>query len=171
MSLSKIRAYNQILSQSITPAELSSSIAGNGLTGGAGSALSVVYGSGANQAAQGNTSLSSRGTARQITVASSSAITAGSGGEITYSIPADFANTSGSFQYISGSQAVIGSGSFQFLSGSYIAAPTASFGVKSPTGFNLIIFDPVIKLTSTPCASKSGSIIFAIIYSLILFFL
>lgn len=73
MSLSKIRAYNQILSQSITPAELSSSIAGTGLTGGAGSALSVVYGSGSGQAAQGNTSLSSRGTARQITVASDAA--------------------------------------------------------------------------------------------------
>lgn len=157
MSLSKIRAYNQILSQSITPAELSSSIAGTGLTGGAGSALSVVYGSGAGQAAQGNTSLSSRGTARQITVVSASAITAGSGGEITFSIPADFANTSGSFQYISGSQYVIGSGSFQFLSGSYVAAPTASFGVLNATVFNPSNISTT-NVTTTSASITSGSI-------------
>lgn len=136
MAISKIRGYNQILSQSITPAELSSSIAGVGVTGGAGLPISVVYGTNASQSAQGNTIISARGTARQITVASGSLITVGSGGEITFSIPNDFAVVSGSFQYMSGSFVNIVSGSFQYLSGSFVAAPTASFGVLNVTTFN-----------------------------------
>lgn len=128
MSQTKIRAYTQLLSQSITPVELSGSIAGAGLTGAAGLPLSVTYGSGSSTAAQGNTRIELNGTQYQITVTSGSVITVGSGGQITLTLPADLRNTSGSFSFLSGSQFFANSGSFGFASASYINAVTASIG-------------------------------------------
>ena len=70
----------------ISETQLNSSIAGDGLSGGAGTALSVDYGSSANSAVEGNTSLTVQGTTNEIEV-SNGGVTLGSGGTVTVGLP------------------------------------------------------------------------------------
>lgn len=77
-----------ISASAITETELNTSVAGTGLSGGGGSALSVDYGSTAGTAVQGNTSLTVQGTTNEIEVTGGS-ITLGSGGTVTVGLPDD----------------------------------------------------------------------------------
>lgn len=70
----------------ITETQLNSSVAGTGLSGGAGTSLSVDYGSEAETAVQGNTSISYTATAGELTVDAGASITLGTGGTVTYGL-------------------------------------------------------------------------------------
>lgn len=70
----------------ITETQLNTSVAGTGLSGGAGTALSVDYGSSAGTAVQGNTTIAFQGVSGETTVDGGSSITLGSGGTVTYGL-------------------------------------------------------------------------------------
>ena len=70
----------------ITETQLNASVAGDGISGGGGSALSVDYGSAANTAVQGNTTISYTATSGELTVDAGASITLGSGGTVTYGL-------------------------------------------------------------------------------------
>ena len=68
---------------------IAASAAGTGLSGGAGSALSVDYGSSAGNAAQGNTTISLTGTANEIAISGTTAQALGGGPAYTFGMPDD----------------------------------------------------------------------------------
>ena len=70
----------------ITETQLNTSVAGTGLSGGGGTALSVDYGSSAGDAVEGNTTISFTGVSGETTVDAGSSITLGSGGTVTYGL-------------------------------------------------------------------------------------
>ena len=73
----------------VTETQLNSSVAGTGLSGGAGTALSVDYGSTAGTAAEGNSTVTFTGTAAEITVSDSSAQAIGGDVAVTIGLPDD----------------------------------------------------------------------------------
>lgn len=73
---------------------LTTSVAGTGLAGGNGSALSVSYGSTAGTAAQGNTSVTFAGTANEIELSTNTFTTVGGGGSVTIGLPDNVTITS-----------------------------------------------------------------------------
>ena len=73
----------------ITATQLNSSVAGTGLSGGAGTALSVDYGSSAGTAVQGNATATFTGTANEVTVSDSSAQALGGNIAVTIGLPDD----------------------------------------------------------------------------------
>lgn len=73
----------------VTETQLNSSVAGTGLSGGAGTALSVDYGSTAGTAAEGNSTVTFTGTADEITVSDSSAQAIGGDVAVTIGLPDD----------------------------------------------------------------------------------
>lgn len=70
----------------ITETQLNTSVAGTGLSGGGGSALSVDYGSTAGTAVEGDTSITYTATSGELTVDAGSSITLGTGGTVTYGL-------------------------------------------------------------------------------------
>ena len=73
----------------ITEAQLNTSVAGTGLSGGAGTALSVDYGSSAGTAAEGDTSVTFSGTSNEIELTTNNFTTIGGGGSVTIGLPDD----------------------------------------------------------------------------------
>ena len=71
----------------ITETQLNTSVAGTGLSGGGGTALSVDYGSGAGTAVQGNVNFSLSGTSGEIGVTGTTAQALGSGPSYTLTLP------------------------------------------------------------------------------------
>jgi hypothetical protein len=71
----------------ITATQIATSVAGTGLSGGAGTALSVDYGSGAGTAVQGNVNFSLSGTSGEIGVTGTTAQALGSGPSYTLTLP------------------------------------------------------------------------------------
>ena len=90
-SLSSTVTDNQIQinvdNQGITETQLHTSVAGDGISGGNGTALSVDYGSTANTAVQGNTTISISGTAGEIGVTGTTAQALGGGPSYTLTLP------------------------------------------------------------------------------------
>lgn len=82
-----INGIASIADAAITETQLNSSVAGTGLSGGAGTALSVDYGSTAGTAVQGNTNFTLNGTANQITVTGNTSQALGGGPSYTLSLP------------------------------------------------------------------------------------
>lgn len=70
----------------ITETQLNTSVAGTGLSGGGGTALSVDYGSSAGDAVEGNTTITFSGVSGETTIDAGSSITLGSGGTVTYGL-------------------------------------------------------------------------------------
>lgn len=73
--------------QGITATQIATSVAGTGLSGGNGTALSVDYGSGAGTAAEGNVNFSLSGTSGEIGVTGTTAQALGSGPSYTLTLP------------------------------------------------------------------------------------
>ena len=71
----------------IAETQLNSSVAGDGLSGGAGTALSVDYGSSANSAVEGNTTISVSGTSNEIEITGTTAQALGGGASYTIGLP------------------------------------------------------------------------------------
>lgn len=71
----------------ITETQLNTSVAGTGLSGGGGTALSVDYGSSAGTAAEGNTTFTLNGTSGEIGVTGTAAQALGSGPSYTLTLP------------------------------------------------------------------------------------
>ena len=71
----------------ITETQLNTSVAGTGLSGGGGTALSVDYGTTAGTAAQGNVSLTFSGTANEIELSTNTVSTVGGGGNVVIGLP------------------------------------------------------------------------------------
>ena len=68
---------------------IAAAAAGTGLSGGAGSALSVDYGSSAGNAAQGNTTISVTGTTNEVEITGTTAQALGGGPAYTIGLPSD----------------------------------------------------------------------------------
>jgi len=68
---------------------IAAAAAGTGLSGGAGSALSVDYGPSAGNAAQGNTTISVTGTANEVDITGTTAQALGGGPSYTIGLPSD----------------------------------------------------------------------------------
>ena len=68
---------------------IAAAAAGTGLSGGAGSALSVDYGSSAGNAAQGNTTISLTGTTNEVEITGTTAQALGGGPAYTIGLPSD----------------------------------------------------------------------------------
>ena len=77
----------------ITATQLNTSVAGTGLSGGGGTALSVDYGSTAGTAAEGNTSVTFTGTNNEIELSTNTFTTVGGGGSVTIGLPNDVSIT------------------------------------------------------------------------------
>ena len=73
----------------ITGTQLNTSVAGTGLSGGGGSALSVDYGTSAGTAAQGNVGVTFAGTSNEIELTTNTFTTVGGGGSVTIGLPDD----------------------------------------------------------------------------------
>ena len=71
----------------ITETQLNTSVAGTGLSGGGGTALSVDYGTTAGTAAQGNVSLTFSGTANEVELSTNTVSTVGGGGNVVIGLP------------------------------------------------------------------------------------
>jgi hypothetical protein len=87
--LSFTDATASLTADSVDEFNISSSIAGTGLSGGSGTALSVDYGSTAGTAAQGNTAVTFAGTANEIELSTNTFSTVGGGGNVTIGLPDD----------------------------------------------------------------------------------
>ena len=116
----------------VTETQLNASVAGTGLSGGAGTALSVDYGSTAGTAAEGDSTVTFTGTANEITVSDATAQAIGGNVAVTIGLPDDVT--------ISGDLTVLG---------------TASFAEET----NLAIADRFILLASGSTASGDGGIV------------
>ena len=73
----------------VTETQLNASVAGTGLSGGAGTALSVDYGSSAGTAAEGDSTVTFTGTANEVTVSDTSAQAIGGNVSVTIGLPDD----------------------------------------------------------------------------------
>ena len=79
----------KIANAGVTATQLATSVAGDGLSGGGGTALSVDYGSSANDAVEGNTTISLTGTANEVQIIGTTAQALGGGPSYTIGLPAD----------------------------------------------------------------------------------
>jgi len=77
------------VNNSVTKEALNTGVAGNGLSGGNGTALSVDYGSAANDAVQGNTTISLTGTTNEVEITGTTAQALGGGPSYTIGLPDD----------------------------------------------------------------------------------
>jgi hypothetical protein len=116
----------------VTATQLNASVAGTGLSGGAGTALSVDYGSTAGTAAEGDSTVTFTGTANEITVSDATAQAIGGNVAVTIGLPDNVT--------ISGDLTVLG---------------TASFAEET----NLAIADRFILLASGSTSSGDGGIV------------
>lgn len=122
----------KVAAAGITATELNTSVAGTGLSGGGGTALSVDYGTSAGNAAQGNVTLTVNGTSNEIEVTGGAAAAIGANRSITVGLPNDVT--------ISGDLTVLG---------------TASFAEET----NLAIADRFILLASGSTTAGDGGIV------------
>lgn len=76
-----------ISASGITPTELNTSVAGTGLSGGGGTALSVQYGSTSGTAVQGNTNITINGTTNEIAITGTAAQALGGSPSYTIGLP------------------------------------------------------------------------------------
>lgn len=79
----------KVADNGITGTQLNTSVAGTGLSGGGGSALSVDYGTSAGTAAQGNVGVTFAGTSNEIELTTNTFTTVGGGGSVTIGLPDD----------------------------------------------------------------------------------
>jgi len=131
-----------IKSQAITPTELNTSVAGDGLSGGNGSPLSVDYGSNNNTAVEGNTTMDFSGTPNEITIDSGATQTLGNPSGVTIGL----------------ADTIAGDRTFQdniLVNGNFIVEGTASFQESQ----NTTIADRYILLASGSSAAGSGGIV------------
>ena len=77
------------VNNSVTKEALNTGVAGNGLSGGDGTALSVDYGSSANDAVEGNTTISLTGTSNEVEITGTTAQALGGGPSYTIGLPND----------------------------------------------------------------------------------
>ena len=143
--LSFTDATAALTDDSVDENNISSSIAGTGLAGGSGAALSVVFGSGSGESAQGNTAVSFAGTTNEVTV-SSDFTTVGEGGTVTIGLPDDVTITKGL-------TAATGSISGNLSVGGNLAV-TGDLTYVNTT--NLVVQDPFILLNSGSDGSVQG---------------
>lgn len=144
--LSFTDATATLTNDSVDEFNISSSIAGTGLSGGSGAALSVDYGSTAGTAAQGDTAVTFAGTANEIELSTNTFSTVGGGGNVTIGLPDDVTITKGitaSTGSISGDLSVGGN-----------LAVTGDLTYVNTT--NLVIQDPFILLNSGSDGSVQG---------------
>lgn len=78
-----------ISASAITATQLNTSVAGTGLSGGGGTALSVDYGSTSGTAVEGNTNITINGTTNEIEITGTAAQALGSGPSYTIGLPTD----------------------------------------------------------------------------------
>ena len=130
---------------SVDENNISSSIAGTGLAGGSGAALSVVFGSGSGESAEGDTAVSFAGTANEVEV-SSDFTKVGEGGTVTIGLPDDVTITKGL-------TAATGSISGNLSVGGNLAV-TGDLTYVNTT--NLVVQDPFILLNSGSDGSVQG---------------
>lgn len=89
LSSDKVALALTIASNAVEESMINTSVAGTGLSGGGGSALSVDYGTSAGTAAQGNTSVTFNGTANEIELSTNNFTSIGGGGTVTIGLPND----------------------------------------------------------------------------------
>tara|TARA_Y100000385_G_scaffold282204_1_gene336220 strand:- start:1231 stop:2766 length:1536 start_codon:yes stop_codon:yes gene_type:complete len=77
------------VNNSVTKEAINTGVAGNGLSGGNGTALSVDYGSNANDAVEGNTTISITGTTNEVEITGTTAQALGGGPSYTIGLPDD----------------------------------------------------------------------------------
>jgi len=128
----------------ITETQLNTSVAGTGLSGGAGTALSVDYGTSAGTAAQGNVGVTFAGTSNEIELTTNTFTTVGGGGSVTIGLPDDV--TIGNNLSVT-NDAVI--------NGDLIVRGTASF----EDTINLEVADRFILLASGSTSAGDGGIV------------
>jgi len=128
----------------ITGTQLNTSVAGTGLSGGGGSALSVDYGTSAGTAAQGNVGVTFAGTSNEIELTTNTFTTVGGGGSVTIGLPDDV--TIGNDLTVT-NDAVI--------NGDLTVRGTASF----EDTINLEVADRFILLASGSTAAGDGGIV------------
>lgn len=126
-----------LTANSVDESNISSSIVGTGLAGGSGTALSVVFGSGSGQSAQGDTAVTFAGTANEVTVATDFT-KVGEGGTVTVGLPDDVTITKGL-------TAATGSVTGDLSVGGNLAV-TGDLTYVNTT--NLVVQDPFILLNS-----------------------
>ena len=143
--LSFTDATAALTDDSVDENNISSSIAGTGLAGGSGAALSVVFGSGSGESAEGNTAVSFAGTANEVEV-SSDFTKVGEGGTVTIGLPDDVTITKGL-------TAATGSISGNLSVGGNLAV-TGDLTYVNTT--NLVVQDPFILLNSGSDGSVQG---------------
>ena len=143
--LSFTNATATLTNDSVDEFNISSSIAGTGLSGGSGAALSVVFGSGSGESAEGDTAVTFNGTTNEVEV-SSDFTKVGEGGTVTIGLPDDVTITKGitaSTGSISGDLSVGGN-----------LAVTGDLTYVNTT--NLVVQDPFILLNSGSDGSASN---------------
>ena len=138
-------ATASLTDNSVDENNISSSIAGTGLAGGSGTALSVVFGSGSGESAEGDTAVSFAGTANEVEV-SSDFTKVGEGGTVTIGLPDDVTITNGI-------TAATGSISGNLSVGGNLAV-TGDLTYVNTT--NLVVQDPFILLNSGSDGSVQG---------------
>jgi len=134
----------------ITETQLNTSVAGTGLSGGAGTALSVDYGSSAGTAAEGDTSVTFAGTTNEIELTTNTFSTVGGGGSVTIGLPDDV--TIGNDLTITNDLSVTGNAVFN---SDITVRGTASFENTQ----NLEVADRFILLASGSGAAGDGGIV------------
>jgi len=144
--LSFTDAVASLTNNSVDEFNISSSIAGTGLSGGSGTALSVDYGSTTGTAAQGDTAVTFAGTANEIELSTNTFSTVGGGGNVTIGLPDDVTITRGI-------TAATGSISGDLSVGGNLAV-TGDLTYVNTT--NLVIQDPFILLNSGSDGSVQG---------------
>lgn len=144
--LSFTAATATLTANSVDESNISSSIAGTGLSGGSGTALSVDYGSTTGTAAQGDTAVTFAGTANEIELSTNTFSTVGGGGNVTIGLPDDVTITQGL-------TAATGSISGDLSVGGNLAVTGDLTYVNST---NLVIQDPFILLNSGSDGSVQG---------------
>lgn len=128
----------------ITATQLNTSVAGTGLSGGAGTALSVDYGTSAGTAAQGNVSVTFAGTSNEIELTTNTFSTVGGGGSVTIGLPNDVT--------IGNDLTVVNDA---VINGDLIVRGTASF----EDTINLEVADRFILLASGSTSAGDGGIV------------
>ena len=134
----------KVANDGITGTQLNTSVAGTGLSGGGGSALSVDYGTSAGTAAQGNVGVTFAGTSNEIELTTNTFTTVGGGGSVTIGLPDDV--TIGNDLTVT-NDAVI--------NGDLTVRGTASF----EDTINLEVADRFILLASGSSAAGDGGIV------------
>ena len=134
----------------ITETQLNTSVAGTGLSGGAGTALSVDYGTSAGTAAQGNVSVTFSGTSNEIELSTNTFSTIGGGGSVTIGLPNDV--TIGNNLTVTNDLSVTGNAVFN---SDITVRGTASFENTQ----NLEVADRFILLASGSTSAGDGGIV------------